>query len=98
MVGYKRRKMMQQRYSAEATKREFATTDDVARILGDLDPTKMLPIMALRPTILDIEEASMWLAGDRDVFGPGLPLQGIASEIVAILTADEEEEEPPRSG
>jgi hypothetical protein len=58
----------------------------------------MLPIMELRPTILDIEEASMWLAGDRDVFGPGLPLQGTASQIVAILTADEEEDEPPRSG
>jgi hypothetical protein len=58
----------------------------------------MLPIMALRPTILEIEEASMWLDGDRDVFGPGLPLQGTASQIVAILTADEEEEEPPRSG
>ena len=90
--------MMQKSRSTEAAKRESATTDDVARILGNLDPTKMLPIMALRPTILDIEEASMWLAGDRDVFGPGLPLQGIASQIVAILTADEEEEEPPRSG
>ena len=88
---------MQQSHSAEAAKRESATTDDVARILGNLDPTKMLPIMELRPTILDIEEASMWLAGDRDVFGPGLPLQGTASQIVAILTADEEEE-PPRSG
>ena len=89
--------MMQKSRSTEAAKRESATTDDVARILGNLDPTKMLPIMELRPTILDIEEASMWLAGDRDVFGPGLPLQGIASQIVAILTADEEEE-PPRSG
>jgi hypothetical protein len=89
---------MQKSRSTDAAKREFATTDDVARILGNLDPTKMLPIMELRPTILDIEEASMWLAGDRDVFGPGLPLQGIASQIVAILTADEEEEEPPRSG
>ena len=88
---------MQKGHSAEAAKRGFATTDDVARILGNLDPTKMLPIMELRPTILDIEEASMWLAGDRDVFGPGLPLQGTASQIVAILTADEEEE-PPRSG
>ena len=88
---------MQKGHSAEAAKRGFATTDDVARILGNLDPTKMLPIMALRPTILDIEEASMWLAGDSDVFGPGLPLQGIASQIVVILTADEEEE-PPRSG
>jgi hypothetical protein len=89
--------MMQKSRSTEAAKRETATTDDVARILGNLDPTKMLPIMELRPTILDIEEASMWLAGDRDVFGPGLPLQGTASQIVAILTADEEEE-PPRSG
>ncbi len=88
---------MQKSHSAEAAKHGFATTDDVARILGNLDSTKMLPIMALRPTILDVEEASMWLAGDRDVFGPGLPLQGIASQIVAILTADEEEE-PPRSG
>jgi hypothetical protein len=89
---------MQQSHSAEAAKRGLATSDDVARILGNLDPIKMLPIMELRPTILDIEEASMWLAGDRDVFGPGLPLQGVASQIVAILTADEEEEEPPRSG
>jgi hypothetical protein len=89
---------MQQSHSAEAAKRGLATSDDVARILGNLDPIKMLPIMELRPTILDIEEASMWLAGDRDVFGPGMPLQGTASQIVAILTADEEEEEPPRSG
>jgi hypothetical protein len=88
--------MMQKSRSTEAAKHGFATSDDVARILGNLDPTKMLPIMELRPTILDIEEASMWLAGDRDVFGPGLPLQGTASQIVAILTADEEEE-PPRS-
>ena len=86
---------MQNKHSTESAKRGLATTDDVARILGNLDPTKMLPIMELRPTILDVEEASIWLAGDRDVFGPGLPLQGIASQIVAILTADEEEE-PPR--
>ncbi len=27
--------------------------------------------VALRPTILDVEETSMWLAGDADVFGAG---------------------------
>jgi hypothetical protein len=85
---------MQKTHTAEATRRGVATSDDVARILGDLDPSKMLSIVALRPTILDVEEASMWLAGDRDVFGPGLPLQGVPSQIVAILTADEEEEGP----
>jgi hypothetical protein len=87
--------MMQKSLSAEITKRGLATSDDVARILGNLDPAKMLSIMALRPTIADIEEASMWLGGDRDVFGPGLPLKGVASQVVTILTADEEEE-PPR--
>jgi hypothetical protein len=84
--------MMQKTHTADATRRGVATSDDVARILGDIDPSKMLSIIALRPTILDVEEASMWLAGDRDVFGPGLPLQGVPSQIVTILTADEEEE------
>jgi hypothetical protein len=88
---------MQKSYSAKAATHGLATADDVARILGSLDATKMLPIMALRPTIADVEEASMWLGGDRDVFGPGPPLKGIASRIVTILAADEEEE-PPRPG
>jgi hypothetical protein len=89
-----RRKTMQKTRNARAGgRRGIATSDDVSRILGDLDPSKMLPILALEPTILDVEEASMWLAGDRDVFGPGLPLQGVPSMIVAILTRDEEEAE-----
>ncbi len=83
---------MQKTHSAEAEKHGIATSDDVARILGNLDETKMLPILALRPTIADVEEASVWLGGDRDVFGPGEPLKGLASRIVTILTADEEEE------
>jgi hypothetical protein len=52
----------------------------------------MLAIMALKPRIVDIEEASMWLSGDADVFGPGRALKDIAAKIVAILTADEEED------
>jgi len=78
---------MQKPDTADATRRGLATSDDVARVLGDLDPSKMLPILALRPTILDVEEASMWLAGDRDVFGPSLPLQGVPSQIVTIPRA-----------
>ncbi len=73
-----------------------ATIDDIRRVLGTLDETKLLEIAALRPTVNDIEEASLWLAGDADIFGAGRPLKGIADEIVAILTADEEER--PSSG
>jgi hypothetical protein len=83
--------------AAKAFSRRPATHDDVESILGNLDETKMLPILALRPTIADVEQASIWLAGDPDVFGAAEPLKGIASQIVTILTADEEEE-PPRLG
>jgi hypothetical protein len=85
---------MSKSQTAEGENRESATTEDVVRILGALDSAKILPIIELRPTIADIEEASMWLGGDRDVFGPGQPLKGIASQIVTILTADEDEERP----
>jgi len=70
----------------------LATADNIRRILGALDETKLLDIMALRPAILDVEEASVWLAGDTDIFGAGQPLKPVAGEIVAILTAEDEEE------
>jgi len=76
----------------------LATHDDIKGILGDIDPAEMLAIMSLRPTIADIEEASVWLDGDPDVFGAGEPVKGVASEILTILTENEEEEESPRAG
>jgi hypothetical protein len=69
-----------------------ASADDVKRILGNLDTPKLLEIVGLRPTVLDVEQASMWLSGDDDVFGAGHPLPSIAGNIVAILTADEDAE------
>ena len=74
----------------------LASSDDIRRIIGNPDETKLLDIIALRPTIADVEEASMWLSGDTDIFGADRPLGRVAGEIVAILTADEEEE-PPRA-
>ncbi len=73
-------------------RKPLATADDLRLILGDLDETKAIDILALRPTVRDVEEASLWLAGDPDIFGAGEPLKPKAGEIVAILTADEEEE------
>lgn len=70
----------------------LAGADDIKRIIGDLDDAKLLDILALRPTILDVEKSFMWLSGDSDVFGAGQPLGGVAGDIIAILTTDEEEE------
>jgi hypothetical protein len=75
----------------------LVTQDDIKSILGDIDPAEMLAIMSLQPTIADIEQASVWLEGDPDVFGAGEPAQGVASEIISILT-EKDEEEPPRAG
>jgi hypothetical protein len=70
----------------------LATSTDVLEILGQLDDAKMVAILELRPTIKDVEEASVSLCGDADVFGPGSPVKGTAAQIVALLTADEEED------
>jgi hypothetical protein len=66
---------------------------DLIRILGETDDTKIVEILALRPTLPEVEEAAMWAAGNGDVLAKsGRPLGRIAAAIVAILTADEEEE------
>jgi len=76
----------------------LATHNDIQGILGDLDPAQLLAILSLRPTVADIEEASVCLEGDADVFGAGEPVKGVASDIVTILTENVEEEEPARAG
>ncbi len=73
----------------------LASHNDIKHILGDIDPADMLAIISLRPTIADIEEASVWLEGDPDVFGASEPVKSVVSQIITILT-ENEEEEPPR--
>lgn len=76
--------------------RPLATAKDVRDVLGEMDDATLSAIIELRPTIADVEEASVWLSGDRDVFGAGAPLKDVAGEIVSLLSADDEEEELPR--
>lgn len=69
-----------------------ATRADITSILGNLDQDTLIEIISLQPTIADVEQASIWLSGDSDVFGAAPPVKGKASDIITILTADEEEE------
>jgi hypothetical protein len=66
----------------------LASAGDIKEILGALDESDRLEILALQPTVRDLEEAAMWLSGDRDIFGAGEPLKDVAAEIVAVLTPD----------
>jgi hypothetical protein len=69
-----------------------AEPDDIRHILGELDEEKLLDIEELRPSIRDLEQAAIWFSGDPDVYGAGEPVRGVASKIITILTADEEDE------
>ena len=83
---------MAQSQTAIETHQTPATSADVKGVLGDMDEAQVLAILALEPTVADLEMASMSLSGDNDVYGAGPPLKGVAGEIVALLTVDEEEE------
>jgi hypothetical protein len=71
-----------------------ASTAEIRAALGALNESDLLEIAALRPNIREVEEAAVWLSGDRDVFGEATPLKGVAAEIVGVLTRGEDEEEP----
>lgn len=73
-----------------------ATRDDLLRIVGDVDERKVLDILALHPTIVELEEVASLAAGDADILAKsGRALSRIATEMLDILTADEEEEGRP---
>ena len=79
-----------------SAKPAMATRDDLLRLAGDVDERKVLDILALRPTVAEIEQAALWAAVDGDILAKGgHPLIGTAAEVLDILTADEEEEPPP---
>ncbi len=74
----------------------IATRDDLLRLVGDIDERKVLEILALHPTVSEVEEAALWAGGDGDVLAKrGHPLHGTVAGVVDILAADEEEEPPP---
>lgn len=70
--------------------------DDLIRILGPIDDAKAAEILALKPTLAEVEQAAIWAAGNGDVLAKqGHPLTGIVADIFDALTAGEEEEPPP---
>lgn len=75
------------------TSAKNAMFEDIIAILGNIDQDKVLAIVDLRPTMAEVEAASLWLSGDDDVFGAGEPLKGNAAAIVAILSANEEDQQ-----
>ena len=82
--------------SKDNLKAPLASRDDLLHIDGDVDVRKVLDILALHPSIVELEEVASLAAGDADILAKsGRPLSRIAMEMLNILTADEEEEGRP---
>jgi hypothetical protein len=72
-----------------------ASPIDVRKVLGELDETKVMAILALKPSLADLESAAICMAGDHDVLAKsGHHVPVVAAQIIELLA--EEEQEPER--
>ena len=79
----------------EAASRPAASVD-VRKVLGELDDVKVAEILALRPSLADLEDAAICVAGDHDILAQnGHHVPAKAAKIIELL-AEEEPEEPER--
>jgi hypothetical protein len=79
--------------SGQAVLSEVATRGDLQAILGDMDDETAVSILALRPTIAQIEEARLWLDGGNGTVGQEHHLLDVV--VAQILDLAAVEEEPP---
>lgn len=69
-----------------------ATSEDVRRIVGDVDDTVVVEILSNRPTVSDLTEAAIWVHGDGDLKArEDKQLSAAATAVAEILTREEEE-------
>ena len=73
-----------------------ATASDAHQILGDMDDSTLVAIMALHPSVAQLEEARLWLNGAGDVLAKEKrPLDGVAAQIFDMLAVEDEEQPRP---
>lgn len=66
--------------------------DEVLRLLGETSPARIAAILALEPSLSELELAAQWGQGNADISGQaGHPLAGKAAAIVDIVRPDWEE-------
>jgi hypothetical protein len=83
---------MSQPNSGHPSHGEKATGDSLRQILGEMDEQTAVAILALQPSVAQVEEARIWLDGGGDVLGrERRPLDGVVAQIFDMLTVEEEE-------
>ncbi|MBU1314092.1 MAG: hypothetical protein KJ947_23140 [Alphaproteobacteria bacterium] len=70
------------------------TRDEIRRVLGPVDDTLAADIVNTGASEQELAEAWAWVNSDEALINDGRPLPGgRVAELVALLVADEEEEE-----
>lgn len=74
-----------------------ASRDDVVRLFGHIDDQAMASILALLPSVGELEEAQAWVVGQGDALArSGRPQTPRIAQILDII-ADRDEGDEPRS-
>lgn len=69
-----------------------AESTDIRKILGDLDDARIAEILALKPSVADLDDVAVCMAGDHDVLAKsGHHVPVTAARIIELL-ADEEQD------
>lgn len=70
-----------------------ATPADVERLLGPLDGATLMSVLALSPTIRDIEKAALHVAGEGESLPGRHQPHGAVLAIIGLVTRDDQDEE-----
>ena len=69
---------------------------ELVHLVGDIEDDRLTQILALQPSLVEVEEAVFWADGEADELAKsGHALTGKSGAILEILTADLEDELPP---
>ena len=69
-----------------------ATPGDVQRLLGNLEGSMVSAILALTPTIAEVEEAALWAEGEGETLTERHQPRRTIEAILDLITADEDDE------
>lgn len=73
-----------------------ASRGDVVRLFGHLEDEAVAEVLALLPTIAELEEAQAWVVGQGDLLARAGHEQTPRIAAILDIVVDEDEDEPPR--
>jgi hypothetical protein len=73
-----------------------ASRDDVVRLFGHIEDEAVAEILAMVPTVAELEEAQAWIVGQGDTLARGGHPQTPRIAAILDIVVDEDEEDEPR--